>query len=1191
MEQTTETTASGTPESINIKLPDKLPEEQGYRDEIHSELVSSAVLIHKALQEINSDPVKKKQFDKFLKNNVNNIIALTNMPDSVDPYGYFETGIFGLFMQQFPDLANAIEESTHNQIRVAKLIARKTLDHPDKEFERKVASPHNLCHRILPHKNDLPEVLPRALAGYSEEIHKLLEAISKQALGDTHSTNINADPQIALIEVMHSLLLRIKLRDFASNLGNDNTSIEPERKIKFLSRVLSLADSVSSNPAIGIGTDRNGLKLKTLIYNSRIIQDPEQVNRLQESYIEQNSEGLNNYNNSLQYIENTRDEPSFYKKFTDKLTKLFGVDKLADLLKRNQEFLTSYSTLGGAYTPENAWKVTMAYGDWMLVKLVNRLANGRFQIGTTKGFSNMRYDSKKDVLDSYASGIVVMASLLTPIQGFSTLYALGRAGYALLNRRSRNETEGTRVTFRQRIINTWKKLEETIRSQENNAEKVYFMMGVLASSIVQIAAPDKAVAFTMIADQVNRNASRVKNGVEFSETARKSSSKLRALMVGFRAGVIGSGLLRANSFVEGFNSNLAGLAGATQENAEIAGELGLNDGSTMSTPDLPETTEIHQLTVTHEPEITAQIGLNNTDGTTPYTSPSKIKIEELLEARSDTPVTPEPEITAQIGLSNPDETTPYTSPSKIKIEELLEARSDTPPPTLSERLAQVETTKYIVQPGDKLRSIALKYGLGDTWKYLAPFNAGLENPDLIIPGQEIYIPNAEQLKQIVNIEDLESFQVGENLPPELVESSWFKALNATYATEIPKPGDYVVIPRIDAEIPQETTPVAVESVNTGENPLSTPNPADTEHLTFLPQVGPTPPLNSVLPAGELQVSGSDILRDVPKPIQVISTTDYGLDPQAISGPQDYTFPTDRPSHLDTNPQENPVSDSVTKDYGLAPEASSGPQDYTLPNQVNNSPEVKPNSNYGLNSEAASSEQPFDNVNQTPSYLDRNPSTQSAQPNSQATDLDDNSSNDGGNSKGNNAQNLPVQVLSANELNTVTKTEGGIEVPNYVLADLSRNTYLPSDFYPKFVTRLPIELNGLENPEVQGIFVSEYILSDLRYLNEAIKAQFGESLKVTYGEVNYADLAERFEKAVMSFREKNPGLTDEEIEANVRNFVPPAGQNPAQLGTVIEINTQRNPEFIKWLNENAQKYNFVVLKSPTPDNILLRWLPK
>lgn len=75
----------------------------------------------------------------------------------------------------------------------------------------------------------------------------------------------------------------------------------------------------------------------------------------------------------------------------------------------------------------------------------------------------------------------------------------------------------------------------------------------------------------------------------------------------------------------------------------------------------------------------------------------------------------------------------------IKVDKPPEPK---PAPAPAPEPETAEETVYVVQPGDTLGGIALKY-YGDANKYMKIFEANrdiLDNPDLIKPGQELKIP-------------------------------------------------------------------------------------------------------------------------------------------------------------------------------------------------------------------------------------------------------------------------------------------------------------------------------------------------------------------------------------------------------------------------------------------------------------------
>jgi murein DD-endopeptidase MepM/ murein hydrolase activator NlpD len=74
--------------------------------------------------------------------------------------------------------------------------------------------------------------------------------------------------------------------------------------------------------------------------------------------------------------------------------------------------------------------------------------------------------------------------------------------------------------------------------------------------------------------------------------------------------------------------------------------------------------------------------------------------------------------------------------------------------------AQEGETTYIVQVGDTLTRIALKYNLSVT--ELALFN-GLTNPDLIIAGQRLVIPDPTSLPDVSELEQTYTVQPGDTL--------------------------------------------------------------------------------------------------------------------------------------------------------------------------------------------------------------------------------------------------------------------------------------------------------------------------------------------------------------------------------------------------------------------------------------------
>lgn len=56
------------------------------------------------------------------------------------------------------------------------------------------------------------------------------------------------------------------------------------------------------------------------------------------------------------------------------------------------------------------------------------------------------------------------------------------------------------------------------------------------------------------------------------------------------------------------------------------------------------------------------------------------------------------------------------------------------------------TTEYIVQPGDSIWKIALRYEVGLT--EIIEANPQIVNPNLIYPSQKLYIPHFDQIKKI-----------------------------------------------------------------------------------------------------------------------------------------------------------------------------------------------------------------------------------------------------------------------------------------------------------------------------------------------------------------------------------------------------------------------------------------------------------
>jgi len=75
----------------------------------------------------------------------------------------------------------------------------------------------------------------------------------------------------------------------------------------------------------------------------------------------------------------------------------------------------------------------------------------------------------------------------------------------------------------------------------------------------------------------------------------------------------------------------------------------------------------------------------------------------------------------------------------IKVDKPPEPK---PAPAPAPESETPEQTVYVVQPGDTLGGIALKY-YGEAHKYMKIFEANreiLDNPDVIKPGQELKIP-------------------------------------------------------------------------------------------------------------------------------------------------------------------------------------------------------------------------------------------------------------------------------------------------------------------------------------------------------------------------------------------------------------------------------------------------------------------
>ncbi len=104
------------------------------------------------------------------------------------------------------------------------------------------------------------------------------------------------------------------------------------------------------------------------------------------------------------------------------------------------------------------------------------------------------------------------------------------------------------------------------------------------------------------------------------------------------------------------------------------------------------------------------------------------------------------------------EASPTAAPTSTPVPTTVPTAAATAVPTVAPTAAVSRPTTHVVQPGENLFRIALHYGM--TWKALAAAN-GIINPDFIYPGQRLTIPG--EVAAAPTGERVHVVQPGENL--------------------------------------------------------------------------------------------------------------------------------------------------------------------------------------------------------------------------------------------------------------------------------------------------------------------------------------------------------------------------------------------------------------------------------------------
>lgn len=396
----------------------------------------------------------------------------------------------------------------------------------------------------------------------------------------------------------------------------------------------------------------------------------------------------------------------------------------------------NYSGAWGAY------KNVMAFADYQVVKLADRVSGGKIKLGNENGFSGVKLESIKDYQNLlWNSGARVALFAATPYaQVAYSLYRTGRLAVTLASNREQI------VTFAKEYFSNRGNKPFRLSEFAEDFHLKEVLVGATASAVMSIALQNAGVsmsatvAFAGITENLRRN----KSVDNFTPEQKANFEKIEALFIGMRITNAGNGILHSHIITDWISQNVRAEQlldlGVTTAHAEEGNEsLILNPKS------------LNGITISPVVENEDVVSLKN------------------LSIDDDIKITPE----------SPIDIHPVTEPVNVRFQE------------------------YIVQSGDTLNKIAVQHGFIN-WKELAPFN-NFVDPDSIKPGQTIRIPDHSAVEEIITAKDVVGVRInaGEDVPQIAerlhIEPETVRVLNPTLNIQPAQDDQIIIVPTNESQ--------------------------------------------------------------------------------------------------------------------------------------------------------------------------------------------------------------------------------------------------------------------------------------------------------------------------------------------------------------------------------------------------------
>lgn len=445
-------------------------------------------------------------------------------------------------------------------------------------------------------------------------------------------------------------------------------------------------------------------------------------------------------------------------------------------------------------------KTWLARQDYFVVQFLNEITNGRINIANQNGFSGVRLETRED----YAVPAGIFAAVTLPallsgtaaLQGY-TLYRITRSfikSIGMINsvRTNRQANAMQPSNIRNRLI----EFGQIAKSPQ-------FVFTAIGTQILQLISPSVGTLLVLGAEGINRNlkANTIYN--EFTNEAQTSRQKFVGALAGMRFGSVSVGLVHLVGTVHRFAGNtgeyLNQLHLTSESNINMPQEQQASPTGTSTprpspthaptftplpptaTPLVPTydagliaTNEAHTISPTDTPEadILPTSPAQNIPQVTPNSNSTPLSSNFTSGTGGDNiGVFPDQQPTSQPAIN------PINNPNGISLNENRLIINTTNVETI---ISQTQTLQYVVRPGDTLVSIAERYGLGSSWKSLAPFNADIQDPDNIHPGDIIKIPIIDQDNEILlSEENLRAVEIidGKPVVPAMASPNQIDAFN------------------------------------------------------------------------------------------------------------------------------------------------------------------------------------------------------------------------------------------------------------------------------------------------------------------------------------------------------------------------------------------------------------------------------